>query len=50
MSKWKIQSTKPSLPSDLEELLEKFESETRIHEFAKDLVRGHYEEQWEEAV
>lgn len=49
MSKWKIQSTKPSLPSDLEELLEKFESEC-IYEFAKDLVRGHFEEQWEEAV
>ncbi|WP_167578065.1 hypothetical protein [Ammoniphilus sp. YIM 78166] len=49
MSKWKIQSTNPTLPSDLEELLQKFDS-IKIEEFAKDLLRGHYEEQWEDAV
>ncbi len=50
MSKWKIQSTNQSLPTNLEELLEQFNSEAKIHELAKDLVRGHYEEQWEEAI
>lgn len=50
MSKYKVQSTHPSLPSNLEEFLQLYESEETIKEFAMDLVRGHYEEKWNEAV
>ncbi|MEW9669002.1 hypothetical protein [Ammoniphilus sp. 3BR4] len=50
MSRYKIESSRPSLPSDLEELLELFETEGEIHEFAKDLVRSHYEGKWEEVI
>lgn len=49
MSRYKIQSTSPSLPSDLEELLRQFDSEAMIYEFAKDLVRGHFQYLWEQA-
>lgn len=38
MSRYKIESSRSSLPSDLEELLELFETERYIRGFAKDLV------------